>query len=103
MEVEVTVGNDLVALCMLVVYASETLFRRQIVGKFRMCVHEKGWNFVPCFTAVGLTRQRVYCAVSYYNGAGSYIPLDGGAITLSDMTVLGLSQVIVGQHDRYAR
>lgn len=34
-EVEVIVGNKMVALCALVVYAYETLFWREIVGNVR--------------------------------------------------------------------
>lgn len=45
----------------------------------------------------------VYFVIPFYTRPGSYIPLDGGTITLSYLLFVAFSEAIVGQHDEYAR
>lgn len=108
--VEFIVIGDIVVICLLDLYVFETLFRRQIAVRVRMCVDEKRMGPLPNrpkwlsrLYVVWKTRQRVRCGLLLYTGLGDYIPPGGGAIPLSDVTVLGFSGDIGAQHDQYAR
>lgn len=57
----------------------------------------------PCLCAVETMRLRIRRSVLYYTEPGNYIPLDRGALAMSDPKVLELSEAMVGQHDLYAR
>lgn len=99
----------MVLLCVIVAYAFEMLFQRQIIGKARMRAKEKGWYFAPVlrsgFRLCAKLEWRVCVYISgsvLFTRPGNCITLNGSPIALSDVMVLGLLGAVLGQHDRYA-